>query len=422
MPRIYLPGEGLVLCRQPVERLLVDVLDGVPCVPSHHAVHRQAIDALKGQHRVPQFVVEHVGDADGRQLRQEKAQKRQIEPDGLDADACVAPPQHLGKLPLGFGEGQPLAGDLRQALDPVVDGLDAIPCALAHNAVLRQVEDPLEGADGGGGVRAEDAVGLSDGGESRVVLADAVQLPLDGADVLAHAAHGQRPSGIGGRAVPHRCVVHKVDVLPIVVLQYLVGRPSLLRQLLAAPLRQPPALGAHAIAELGVQRLHVTPADDVVVEHIVHDGVDVLERLLIGGECLIVLGVVGDVEVIAPAAVELRIDPVQRHGYLRQHVGADGALVPCGVYLAGGHALDIAGKGDGDVLRRGVRRAQMDGDVLRNNRIGHGSALLSLRRQRHRQHGLNTGKHQHLLVIRTVVVRVAHRHGIGRSADARRVR
>ena len=27
--------------------------------------------------------------------------------------------------------------------------------------------------------------------------------------------------------------------------------------------------------------------------------------------------------------------------------GADGALVPGGVYLAGGHALDIAGKGDG---------------------------------------------------------------------------
>ena len=181
-------------------------------------------------------------------------------------------------------------------------------------------------------------------------------------------------------------------------------------------------MGADAVAELGVQRLHVTPADDVVVENVIHNGVDVLERLLIGGEGLVVLGVVGDVEVIAPAAVELRIDPVQRHGDLGQHVGADGALVPGGVYLAGGHALDIAGKGDGDVLRRGVRRTQMDGDVLRNNGIGHGSALLSLRRQRHRQHGLDAGKHQHLLVLRTVVVRVAHRHGIGRSADARRVR
>ena len=45
-----------------------------------------------------------VSDADGRQLRQEEAQKRQIEPDGLDADAGVAQAEDLGELPLGLGE------------------------------------------------------------------------------------------------------------------------------------------------------------------------------------------------------------------------------------------------------------------------------------------------------------------------------
>ncbi len=93
-------------------------------------------------------------------------------------------PRNVGEIPdasgVGGEVGNAKCGDIMKmylkikddriedvklkALDAVVDGLDAIPCALAHNAVLRQAEDPLEGADGGGGVRAEDAVGLGDSG------------------------------------------------------------------------------------------------------------------------------------------------------------------------------------------------------------------------------------------------------------------
>ena len=74
----------------------------------------------------------------------------------------------------------------------------------------------------------------------------------------------------------------------------------------------------------------------------------------------------GDVEGIAPAAVVIQIDTVQREGYNGQDIGPQGAHLPGGIDLAGGDVLHIVDEGHRHVGSIGPRRSQMDGDVLRD--------------------------------------------------------
>ena len=139
------------------------------------------------------------------------------------------------------------------------------------------------------------------------------------------------------------------------------------------------APGTYPVAEGGEQRLHIALPHDVVVEDIVHDLADVLEHIAAGDVGLIPLGGAGDVEIVALAAVELRIHPVQGEGDLGHDVGPQRRLRPGGVQLVRGHILDVAGEGHRYIGGAAVGQAQMDGDGGGDHRIDrHGPDLLTV--------------------------------------------
>ena len=298
-PRIDLPGELPVILRQFRQYLLIGRLQGVPRLPAHHAVHWQTVDPLEGVHRIQQLLIEVVGQRDHGQFRQKVPQKRQIEPHRPHVDAAVSQPQILGVPPLHLGDGESLAAEVRQLLDAVVDLLDLVPCGLAHDAVLRQIEDLLKDPHRLLHVLVKDeaVVQRRDGG---VVLPDAVELPLQGLHVVAGVAPPQGPPRIGGHVPAHRRIHHQIDVATVVVLQNFVGRHALLRQIHAAPLGQATAPGPHPVAERGEQRLYTALPHDVVVENIVHDAADVLEYVAVLHIGLIVPGARGIHFLLAP--------------------------------------------------------------------------------------------------------------------------
>ena len=366
--RIDLPDEVLIVLRQIPQQLVVHVQQFVPSVTAHHAVHRQAVDALKGEHRIAGRFIESAGNGDVRQLRQEVSQKCQIVLYAADGHALVAKAQYFRENGLYLGERQSLAGQLGQLLDARPYLLDLVPCGLAHDAVGVQVEHPLKLPHRILRVPVEYVGHRRDDGDAGIVFVDAIELLLNGTHALAVGAPLQRPSRIGGNVVTDRSVKDDVDVVAVVVLQDLIGDVALLRQIHAAPLAQPAALGAHSVAERGEQRLHIALPHDVVVENIVHDLTDVLKYIAAGDIGLIPLRGAGDVKVIAPAAVILRVDPVEGEGDLGHDIGPQRRLRPGRVQLMGGYVLDIAGEGNGHIGGVAVRHPQMDGDGGGNHR------------------------------------------------------
>jgi hypothetical protein len=360
-----------VILRQFRQYLLIGRLQGVPRLPVHHAVHWQTVDPLEGVYRIQQLLIEVVGQRDHGQFRQKVPQKRQIEPHRPHVDAAVSQPQLLGVPPLHLGDGESLAAEFRQLLDAVVDLLDLVPCGLAHDAVLRQIEDLLKDPHRLLHVLVKDeaVVQRRDGG---VVLPDAVELPLQGLHVVAGVAPPQGPPRIGGHVPAYRRIHHQIDVATVVVLQNFVGRHALLRQIHAAPLGQATAPGTHPVAELGEQRLHAALPHDIVVENIVHDAADILEYVAVLHIGLIVPGGGGDVEVVPSGPVILRVHPVQGVGDLGQNVGSDGTLRPGRINFVGGHVLDVLGEGYHHVPGGLPRRPQMHRDGLRHHGIGIG--------------------------------------------------
>ena len=84
----------------------------------------------------------------------------------------------------------------------------------------------------------------------------------------------------------------------------------------------------------------------------------------------------GDVKIVAPAAVEFRVDPVEGEGCNGENVGPQGAFLPGGVNLGGGHIFHIVREADGHILRIRAGGAQMYGDPLGyiGNDSGHTSS------------------------------------------------
>ena len=349
------------------------MLDAVYAFQSAYGlpVDGQAVGTLEGIDRFEHLLIERVRQADRRQLRQEIPQKRQIVPHCPHADAAVAGAEGGLVLPLRLRDGQPLACQLRELLHAVVDLLDLVPRRLADDTVGIETENLLERPDGVLRLRAEHTVKPRDRGDGGVVAPDAVELALDRAHVLADAPAPQRPPRVRRNVSADGRVRHKADVAAVVVLQDLIGRHALLREVNAPPLGEPAALCAHPVAELGEERLNASLTDDVVVEDVVDDLADVLEDAPVGDEGLVELCRAGDVVVIAPRAVILRIDPVECKGDLREDVRADGTLRPGGVDLARSNILDVLREGHGHILRRRAGRAEVDNDALRHNGLRH---------------------------------------------------
>ena len=93
---------------------------------------------------------------------------------------------------------------------------------------------------------------------------------------------------------------------------------------------------------------------------------DVLKHIPPVNKILIILGRVGDIEIVSAGAVVAGIHPVERKGYLRQHIGADGRLRPCGVYLTGCHIGYVCLEGHGHVGRALIGTSEMHGDAFGN--------------------------------------------------------
>ena len=282
-----------------------------------NARDRQVVFILEREHRVARQIIEKARDRDRRELGIEIAQKRQIILHRLDLDAAVAEGKLRAEHTLHLGDGQALAGQLGQALDRGIDLLDPIPCRLAYHAVGRKVEDPLElrdrlrslaVIDGGGGVDARD------GG---IVAADAVELVLDGAHIVAEGAARQGGAGIRLRFIGQGRVLDQLDIVAVVVLQDLHGGIALIGEVDRTPLEQSAAHGDPAVAELGGKRLDRSLAADIVVEDIIHDQADGIEHLAVLGVGVVIAGIVGDIKIIAAAGIILGIDAVEGIGYLR---------------------------------------------------------------------------------------------------------
>ena len=96
-------------------------------------------------------------------------------------------------------------------------------------------------------------------------------------------------------------------------------------QILAAPLGESGAGDGGAIAELSSQRLYKALAADVVVENFVYHLADIFKNVAAPDKLLIVGGGRGDLKVIAPAGIELCVNPVEGEGDDGQYIRFDGS-------------------------------------------------------------------------------------------------
>ena len=364
---IGLADGGPVARRQVAHGGSVRLLDLVEHVRIHDARDGQAVVVLEGEHRVSGQLAEIARDRNRRQLGIEVAEKGKVVLQRLHVHAAH-PDTQLARIALfHLGERQSLARDFAQALDARKHLLDFVPRRLADHAVGLEVENLLKHAHGFFGFCVVDARVAVDGRDGGIVLRNAVELPLDGQHVVAERAAPQGDSRIGLGVAADVGVIDDADVVAVVVAQNLHRREALIGERHRAPLQQAVAHRLIAVAELRVERLDAARADNVVVENLVRDAADVVVDLAAVDKILVDGGVVGDVKIVAAAAVVLGVDAVERKGDLREDIGADGAFRPGGIDFVGGDVLDIIGERHRDVRCRRVRSAQMHGDRLGNH-------------------------------------------------------
>ena len=285
--------------------------------------------------------------------------------------------QGLGELAVHFIVAQAFGIQAVEPFDRRVDALDGVPGGVAHHPVVGEVEDALEGLHRLLGLKAENAVGVRDLGDGRVVVGDAVETDLELADLTPRAVEPQRLSGGRGGDASHGGILNNVDVGAVVVGQNAVGCEARLGQIHRAPLGQPVAGDGGAVAVLGEKRLHGALPAYVVIEDLTADALDVLKDIPPVDKVLIKAGGIGDVEVVAPGAVVFGVEAVEGVGDLGVHIGADGLLGPGGVDLAGGDVEDVVEEGDRHVLGGLIGLSQMDRNGLGDDgqTCGHGFLL-----------------------------------------------
>ena len=221
----------------------------------------------------------------------------------------------------------------------------------------------MEGNEGVFRLDAENAVHRRDFGNGGVILGDAVQLHLNHHHIGTDAAPPQRDARVGGGVVLYGRVGDDLHI-PIVGTEDFHGVVALLGKILAAPLAESFAGDGGAVAEFGGQRLHKARPAQIAVKQVIHQPCHIGKEAAALYKKLIVGRGAGNVKIIAPAAVELRIYPVQGKGHNGQDVCPQGAFLPGGVNLRGGHVFHIVRETDGHILRIRAGCAQMYGDPL----------------------------------------------------------
>ena len=297
--------------------------------------------------------------------------------------------------------------------------LDLIPCRLAHNAVVHQIENALKFAHGIFRLYVIYTGNLRDDRNGRIVFADTVELTLQCAHIFTHLAALQRYAGIRGRVASYRRIKDQIDVVAVIILQDLIRHQTLFGKVYAAPLGQAVALHLHAVAKMRRQRLNLSLADDVVIENIIHDAADVVKHIAALHIGLIVLRGIGHIKIISAAAIVFCKDAVERKGDLGENIGADGTFRPCGVNFIGSNIFDVIGKRNGHIGRFLIGPAQMHRDGIRYDRIRHGSSFLAhIRLKGDGKNGFNAVVDGNGLLKRYIRGMI-DRHRIFRAAAAR---
>ena len=305
-------------------------------------------------------------DGDGRKLviiQGDDAQKILRQPHGL---AAAAAPQRSGRSLTG--QGDILAAQLRQPHDCNIDIGDFVPCGRPYNAIGGKIEDTLKCLYRPPRFVIEKiSAGGADGRNGGIVDANAVEPCADRAHALSPAADGKRRAGIGGAdAALHGSSIYN-DVVSVIIAQNPQRGIAAIGKSNGAPLGKPRTGNGGAIAVLRKDGIHRTAATDIAVEQFIDQTADVGKDIASIDEILVVGGIIGDIKVVALAGIPFGKDTVLGEGDLRQNIGAQSSLGPCGINLTGGNVFNVIPKADGDIAGGGIiRGSQMHRDVLRH--------------------------------------------------------
>ena len=248
--------------------------------------------------------------------------------------APAAAAQRGAVYPVNIRYGYSLGIKLRHLYDGVIYPFYFIPRRPADNAVHGEVEYALELPHRRPRGRLKHTVGLRDIRYRRVVAPDPVELALDRSDILTHRAEAQQSAGVGFPDILDGHIAHKVDIRAVIIAEYLYRSSALVCQGDGPPLRHSLAGDVFAVAILGEIRLYLIALCDVAVEYLVDYPADIAEDIPAVDIRLIVGGGVCDIEVIASAAVILRVNSIERKGNLGVYVRPERILGPGGVDLA----------------------------------------------------------------------------------------
>ena len=221
----------------------------------------------------------------------------------------------------------------------------------------------LEFFHGAGHAAAKDAV-HGQQAQKRVILGDAVQLPLQGEHAGAPVALLQRAARVALGDGLDVVGADDLDVVPVVVFEDAEGVAALVGQRDGAPLLEPRAGDGSAVAVFGVVRVHSACLADVGVEDVVRQAHHHVKHRPPVDIVLVITGGIGDVETVALAGVPLGVDAVERQRDLAVDVGPEGLFRPGRVDFTGRHVGNIAAERDGHVLGTGGGSAQVDRDVF----------------------------------------------------------
>ena len=254
-----------------------------------------------------------------------------------------------------------LAGQFGQLFHAGVDQADLIPGGAAHHAVHRQAKLPLKTLYGLLHGCTEHTIHRQCA-KAGVILGNAIQLPLQNGHIGAAVPHPQAAAGI---ALLHGGNILRAadsNIRAVVMAQDLQRVVSAVGQLHRAPLLHAGAAHAFSVAIFGVIGLGVAALLHIGVENFACQALHHLEYRAFVYKILVIACGIGDVKIIAAAAVPLGVNAVQRQTDLCVYVGPQRIFGPCGIHLAAGHICNIVLETHGNISRRSRRAAQMHRD------------------------------------------------------------
>ena len=194
----------------------VRAVHGLPCFGTHNAVWHKPERTLQINHRSARGRAKRAVNAHCGNGVVVGGKKAQVVLQAEHTRAAVPLAQHPGELLGDFFKPNTLGVKLVESFYACVNGLNFIPGRAPHNAVRREIEDLLKGANSRLGVFHKNAVGLHDFGNGGIVLRYAVESDLHGAHVVAHVAHAQRKLGNGSGQARYGHVCDNVNVVAVI--------------------------------------------------------------------------------------------------------------------------------------------------------------------------------------------------------------